>query len=882
MADIFENGSIWLKADFHLHTRADKEFKYEQSAAALENGYPPENTFFNDYVAALKNANIRVGVITNHNKFDGAEFAVLRKKAAKEEILLLPGMELSVNEGANGVHTLIVFSDKWIADGNDFVNQFLATVFTGKIPEEYENENGKTEKNLIDVVRELNKFNKDYFIIFAHVEQSNGLLEECGGGKIKEWQNAGYAELRRHTLGFQKVRTSEGRENLKNWLGGWYPAEVEGSDCKSLSEIGKKAGETWLKIGALSFSAVKYALQDYAERVRNNPPEKTTHSYIKSISFDGGVFNGKKIFFSPELNVFIGIRGSGKSSVFEAVRYGLGMKMPPDTPDREYKINLVDYMIGSGGKISIEAVDRFGQEYVVSRILKNIPDVYVDGAFRPGLSICETVVHNPLYFGQKELSSNGETFGNNLVEKLVGNKLTEIHSKIERQKQKIQELVFSLSKSLNVDDALEENEKKLADAEYNLKKFSDAGVAEKLTLQTSFDADERWLNSVKELLSNVKTQAALEIAELEKELVEKSAYKSQYNEELLGGIKDVLTQILQSVAELKSVCQHIYEKIDLLFERAKKIADTKKSAEEEFAKIRRNLEAEIRHAGQTPLDLDDFKNLNARIAQTKEMITALKMQKKDSAKKQTELLSALSALNELHREEFKIIKTELGKINSEETGLSIKAEFKADKDSFFSMMKNTFRGSGIRESVYEEMANHYVDFAAIYKDAEFDSKYAKIQSAFNPIFSAQLYALLTYRVPDKITILYQGKELQQHSLGQRASALILFILSRQESDVIIIDQPEDDLDNQTIYDEVIKLLKKVKPNVQCIFATHNANFPVLGDAEMVQSFEFDGKNMSILAGNIDAPSTQKKIISIMEGGKEAFSRRREIYESWKL
>lgn len=62
---------------------------------------------------------------------------------------------------------------------------------------------------------------------------------------------------------------------------------------------------------------------------------------------------------------------------------------------------------------------------------------------------------------------------------------------------------------------------------------------------------------------------------------------------------------------------------------------------------------------------------------------------------------------------------------------------------------------------------------------------------------------------------------------------MLFELSQQENEVVIIDQPEDDLNNQTIYDDVIKLIRKLKPSAQFIFATHNANIPVLGDAEQV-------------------------------------------------
>jgi ABC-type multidrug transport system ATPase subunit len=107
------------------------------------------------------------------------------------------------------------------------------------------------------------------------------------------------------------------------------------------------------------------------------------------------------------------------------------------------------------------------------------------------------------------------------------------------------------------------------------------------------------------------------------------------------------------------------------------------------------------------------------------------------------------------------------------------------------------------------------------------------------------------------------------------------VLSRKENDIIIIDQPEDDLDNQTIYEDVIKLIRKMKKEVQFIFATHNPNIPVLGDAELVQSCSFVDDKLSVQSGSVDNPDTQKTIVDIMEGGQEAFNRRKEIYRIWK-
>jgi ABC-type enterochelin transport system ATPase subunit len=153
--------------------------------------------------------------------------------------------------------------------------------------------------------------------------------------------------------------------------------------------------------------------------------------------------------------------------------------------------------------------------------------------------------------------------------------------------------------------------------------------------------------------------------------------------------------------------------------------------------------------------------------------------------------------------------------------------------------------------------------------------------AFVEYFIESLSALLTWQVPNRFVIDYRGKELKHHSLGQRASALILFVLSQEENDLILIDQPEDDLDNQTIYEDVIKLIRSLKPKTQFIFATHNANFPVLGDAEQILSSKYSDDSIAVISGSIDKPQLQQEIVDIMEGGEEAFRQRKRIYDIWK-
>ncbi len=111
--------------------------------------------------------------------------------------------------------------------------------------------------------------------------------------------------------------------------------------------------------------------------------------------------------------------------------------------------------------------------------------------------------------------------------------------------------------------------------------------------------------------------------------------------------------------------------------------------------------------------------------------------------------------------------------------------------------------------------------------------------------------------------------------------MILFILAQTEKDVLIVDQPEDDLDNQTVYEDVVKLIQAQKTNKQFLLATHNANFPVLGDAEMIISCSESEDEIEVLCEGIDAKECQQRIVDIMEGGPEAFHRRKTIYQLWQ-
>lgn len=121
------------------------------------------------------------------------------------------------------------------------------------------------------------------------------------------------------------------------------------------------------------------------------------------------------------------------------------------------------------------------------------------------------------------------------------------------------------------------------------------------------------------------------------------------------------------------------------------------------------------------------------------------------------------------------------------------------------------------------------------------------------------------------------KPMEQGSLGQRSTAIISLMLSSGDQP-LVIDQPEEDLDNQYVYRVVVDLLRKRKFSRQLVLATHNANIPVNGDAELIVSMQVDGK-LGVIGslGSIDQQTVKDDVNSILEGSAEAFRLRRRRY-----
>lgn len=872
----FRNGSEWLRADLHLHTNEDTEFTYEGDA----------NYYHSNYINKLVEQDIKIAAITNHNKFKLDEFIHLRKAAKKKKIYLLPGVELSVGDGANGIHCLVIFDSKeWLANGEDCINQFLSATFAGK--SNYENVNERSNHSLKQTIEKLNSFNKNYFIVMAHVEQRSGFLKELDGGRIIELGKD--INFKNAVLAFQKIRTRDKIENLKLWFDGKLPAFIEGSDPKSIEEIGK-GSKTYLKIGAYNFEAIKYALIDKDYRIseeRKNP----TNGYVKSISFRGGKLNGKTIHLNHAMNNLIGIRGSGKSSVLEAVRYALDIELnEKEHIDYKYKTNLINALVGSGGVVSCVLVDENKKEYTTEKVFGDPRSkIYKNGEYQMGLKP-DAIVKRPLYFGQKDLSQIGDDISTEeFISKLIGDKLTANNIRIDDKNQEVIHLINEIEK---IDAKLtrkEEFEAKEAELKLNIKAYKDHKIDEKLEKQITYNKDANFITRIGAFEQKIINDLLDLLEEYGDRFDSFKSYISKHNQEAINNSISLFEEFQKSFNELFSIAEKlIAEKKNLdTFEREFELG--LEALKEEFAQIKRDL-------ALSDIKADDYVKYNKELDTTRSQLKELEKLAKRKADLTLNLQHRLVELQQLWHNEYEIVREEIDSINANQSIVDVEGRamrkieitvgFKMNKELFVDYLKPLLRGSNLRENVIQNIVDEYPDLITVYNDIS--SKSGQIMNilsdsqmyVFKEYLNKNLGAFLTFKTPNRFDIRYRGKPLIEHSLGQRASALIIFMLTLNDNDLIIIDQPEDDLDNQTIYNDVLKLLRKMKDNTQFIFATHNPNIPVLGDCEQVITCHYKTDEIDVNFGSIDNDTTRKDIVNIMEGGEEAFNNRKRIYDLW--
>ena len=257
---------------------------------------------------------------------------------------------------------------------------------------------------------------------------------------------------------------------------------------------------------------------------------------------------------------------------------------------------------------------------------ENHSEVLIDGKLQPGVSIRETVLRKPIYFGQKDLSSTGEGFEKDLVDKLLGSKLDEVRRNIDQQKHRVTEAIDRLMKVSNVQDQIDEQRQIKQDTEHRLNFYKEHGVEEKLQKRLDFDSDIRAMEKGIQFAANFVCDIESLLAQHEDDLRNFRGYQSKHNDELFKKFYQQYESYISFIDSTKSWLSSEKAIKKVLLSSQSELSEIRKGVVEEFAEIERKLAEELKSSGAQNISSDEFLSLKKKLNTAAQLITALEKQ----------------------------------------------------------------------------------------------------------------------------------------------------------------------------------------------------------------------------------------------------------------
>jgi len=888
-------GAEWVKVDLHLHSPGVDTFNLP--AGINLNSQEDKEKIVEEYIEKLRQANIKVGAITDYNGVREEWFEPIKMKAEKEDIFIFPGVELSFNEGRHGLHVLVIFDfsediggiDRFIQSLDRTPHQLLIT------NRKHRDINAKT--NSLDALKEIKSQFHQCLIIYPHPEDRNGLFRTFQPNQLADYLKLADGIELLSEDGKSKV-ASTGRID-RSFFDSF--TIIEGSDPKALEEIGTKTrGDnpraTYIKLSDFTLEALKLALHDPEVRVKLYKAPEMFHSRITRVTINGTTFlKDINLSLNPELNTFIGGRGVGKSAIIESIRYCLDL---PVYAEDAQKIDFVSAVVGSGGEVSVEIDKYYGQRktsYKIKRMLGKEPEVYDGENVKLYLSPIEVFEKgkNTILVRQKEfyIISQDEKFLLQLIDQFIGDKIKAKQKEFRELKIKLSEngkRIIDLEKKMAKKD---EYDQQLKSIESKIKDYEKLGVVKKLEKYTQILEDNEKIISadmkIQELIKNIEnilSQSKEELSEIISSLKKGKSEKKNILEKLaeeFEGIKNRIEQV-QLVAELNKIYETKIKEI------IKNWNDEKDKSEIEIEDVKRKL-------GEEKLQPEKLEELTRQRARIESLLKEFKKYEEQFESVNKERKELKEIIKNLRHELFRIRESEIRVVNQKlKEKVKISVIYEGEKKGFKKYTSNLLQGSGIHKDAIDSLveAERLAVDGILISDLIASGK-EKIMDKFNLTNKMaerlidyfkdknKLFVLETLFPDDliEIELNVDGKfiHLDKLSPGQKATALLLLMFTMEDR-ILILDQPEEDLDNRFIYEDVVNILRGLKGSRQIIGATHNANIPVIGDSELIVVLDKQEERCKLIdRGSIDKHSIKEHVKRIMEGGEEAFIRRAEKY-----
>lgn len=911
MAEWNWNGSRWWKFDFHSHTSASEDYGQGTQQAQLKSRTPEE--WLLDYMRA----EIDCVAVTDHNS--GAWVDLLRtaytemdsnRPVGFRRIHLFPGVEISVQ---GSVHLLAILGvDSTTSD----IDSLLGAVgFDGTKG----SSDGVTRRSFSDVVSDIERAGG--IAIPAHVDRSCGLF--CLPGNTLKQALASEGVFAMEVSDPASGRPSTYKEMRLEW------AEVLGSDSHHPSGPpgARYPGShyTWVKMGSPSLEGLRLALLDGALSILRSDettayPNEHAPLALESVEIKGARYMGReeplKLPFSPWLNTVIGGRGTGKSSLVEFLRLALRREDELNELSSELKPEFEKYAMVSGSSDDIGLLTADAEIRVVYRKdglrfrIQWSPDGSLDAIeedFDGGWRLAEGDIPKrfPIRaYSQKQIFHLAKA---PLALLRVVDEGVDHGSWDARWKESEGRFLSLRAKAREIEDGLAQESSlkgELDDVKRKLAIFEGAGHADVLK---SFQKRRRQQRSVEDWEEGwaVAGDRLREMAEeLTPELPDEATLDLEDTDdaalhESIAAARDRLGAVCESLGNLATQADEI-----LSGWRSARDASAWRqavdAATEAYGALRERLEAE--GAG----DPAAYGELVQRRQSIEQNLIQLESRKQEARSLREQAESCLKGLLELRRERTKDRRSFLQGVLEDNQHVRIWAVpygaretveiefrqliqreaggFEKDIGSPYGggLLEDLYKNDSRLEDIEDALAAIKRRIRQIYEGA-YDPESLEDQRFATHVRKLQpetLDRLDLWFPEDSLDVRYSTtgdgrafRPIREGSPGQKTAALLAFLLSYGK-EPLILDQPEDDLDNSLIYDLIVTQLREVKRRRQVIVVTHNANIVVNGDAELVVALDVtDGETQKQCEGSLQEKQVRDAICKIMEGGRVAFEQR---------
>lgn len=887
------NGANFYKADLHLHTPFDKNFKDRNNW--INGDDRAKKDFVKLYLDKVIEKELQIIAITEHNDISWIPyFQEVNKEDKYRSINIFPGLEIASKEA---IHLLVLFEPK---TKPDVLNNFLIKIglenkriVSGNVTpsdKTFDEILDLLEKDYCEKTTDLKKYTA--IVIAAHADSENGLFNQDNAQNY--YKNQGLIAVQ-IAKSYSSLKT--GIKNIIMGKDGNYfnknVAVIESSDARSIDEIGKCA--SYIKLSLPTVEGLRQAFLDPESRIRHAEdfrPE--SFSRIIGLKVEGGYLNGLEIHFNDNLNCIIGGKGTGKSTILEALRYALGNKAKTDNTKRQSD-DILQNVFKRGAKISL-IVDSasFAKRYVVEATYNEKPVVkdFATGDIIPDFSSASVLPSIDIY-GQKEIYelSNDNKFQFSLLERFYGEEINALEGATRGILSKLESTKSDLLKIKKQLSSTEEMVNELPSIKQRLEKFKNSGIEKDFKTKNIYEKENKIWEEVKRELRENK--------EIFEELYQKQFFASIFEGTVDFINKDIFKELqgklTKTEASIKTAIQEIMRHIDGVSyeELENKWREKYRVQNEEYNQKLREIQID-KSVSFNPAEFVELEKKIFSMEQTKKVLEQNKKNYYELLEKRNVLLQELKEKrSEIFRKQVEICNN---KINSVLEGiLKVKIEFEGNKDEFLSLVQNFKTGAqkGQLEKIINSNNFTMIEFSKALRKGkdeliqQFGISEAAAESLYKNIAEESIYNIETYQIPTKTTIslnvgtkeIPDFRDTGKLSVGQRCTALLTLILL-ENKDPLIIDQPEDDLDKSFIFEDIVKKLRTQKEKRQFIIATHDSNISVLGDAELIIILK--AKNDSIIPAeckmsSIDDNNIKVDVERLLEGGKEAFEKRKHKY-----